>query len=709
MKPQLKPTKLELNPTLTHRTLLGAAAAALLLSGSLYAGGPYPPDNWPTNIDASKKVHYIVVDSAFGAPNGNPNWTQSLGFVVGGDQTTIDLVVCGATPTFTAKRSSTIPGYINIFDTAFAEWNSIPQVDVLVQVYGDLSVLNPANTTQARTWQIREGTTGSSLETGNTITQPLYATNAYNLKWNWILFSITNKVVNDGFGTNRYIGSIPAGSAAGGSQYSGVNGGTLRFGGSSAQNYLNGVTIHAIAFAEAGAFGTTNDVNQFEPPTVVPCDPVPDSNLVGIDFNAGVTNNLQIVETDNTVSLVTGVGPMGDQRKAIVPNGVYLNFGILNNYLGKPCNPNIAVKVCVDFYDDPAFAGAGVTFGPESYATDPLGCNPGIYPTTGWYAMQGTGQWVRKSWTIGGVNLLGVNTAPLTGGPRFFGNQPVAVSRFYMAALRTSGPLAGQDPLADCYPDPLICQGVYGNYAELDLANSVTNGLDLGNNSGDQTYVVETAGPAGDKRLSVRGNSPTTYNLNFAIVTNALGPTSQGNLHLAMFVTYYDDPALTGQGFRPQVWKKDYVGSVILAFMDPPQNIVLQGTDKWRDAYWEIGAIRLDGVNQSPQAAARFECDSPIHISRVRYQVVRPCGPTAGQNPFFNPVSLLAAPDTNALVRLSWPYHAPQAQLQGAATLGPPWSNLTNLPAIEGGESSVVRLAPTNSDIQFFRLFLTPQ
>lgn len=708
MKAKLKWIASRQHPRLQAHAL---TMLSLVLAASAYAAGPYPPDFWPTNIDASKKVHYIVVDNAFGAPDGNTNWTQSLGFVVGGDQTTTDVTICGATPTFTGKRSSTIPGYINIFDTAFADWNSVPQVDVLVQVYGDTSLLRlPPNSSVCRVWSIREGTTGSALETGNSINQPPPATNIVNLKWNWVLFSITNKVVNDGTGTNRYIGSIPAGSASG-SQYSGVNNGTLRFGASSSDSYLNGVTVHAVAFAEAGAFGTTNDINQFEPPSVVVCDPVPDSNLVGIDFNAGVTNNLQIVETDNTMSPVTGVGPAGDQRKAIVPNGPYYNFGILNNYLGKPCNPNITVKVCVDFYDDPAFAGGGIMFGPESYATDPLGCNPpGIYPTSGQYVMQGTGQWIRKSWTIGGVNLLGINTAPLTGGPRFIATAPVAISRFYMAALRTTGPLAGQDPLADCYPDPLICQGVYGNYVELDLANSVTNGLDLGNNGGDQTYVVETAGPANDQRLSVRGNSAPTYNLNFAIVTNALGPTSQDNLHLAILVTYYDDPALAGQGFRPQVWKKQQSGSIILAFMDPPQNIVLQGTDKWRDAYWEIGAIRLDGVNQSPQAAARFECDSPIHFSRVRYQVVRPCGPTAGQNPFFVPVTLGVGPETNALVKLTWPYHAPQVQVQAIPALGQPWSSfLLGTNTVEGGETSVLRFGPTNSDNQFFRLVLTPQ
>ena len=50
----------------------------------------------------------------------------------------------------------------------------------------------------------------------------------------------------------------------------------------------------------------------------------------------------------------------GDKRRAVRPNGVFLNFGITDNYLGQPCNDPRAVKVCLDFYDDPAFAGLDV-------------------------------------------------------------------------------------------------------------------------------------------------------------------------------------------------------------------------------------------------------------------------------------------------------------------------------------------------------------
>jgi hypothetical protein len=672
--------------------------------------GPFPADNWPTTIDPAKTVHYFVVDNALEAPN--PNWNPSISIGSGGDQATVNTSAKG----FTALKATST--YVNIADSAFYEWNISPTIDILVQVYGDDTLMIPPELATARVWRFREGTTGvpgcpTGPGSGPTVNgAPLPTENLHNFKWNWILFQITNQPIiicatNDT--GNRRVGFVPEGST-GNTNNGGVNGGTIRLGAVNPANWT-GLIFRAVAFGEAGAFGTPENINQFEPPDAVACDPVPDTNLAGVDYHAGVTNYLQVMnDSDQTVNFLASVGPSSDLRKAVIPLGQYLNFGILSNYLGEPCNPNVTIKVCVDFYDDPIFVGQGVQFGPEAYATDGTGVNPPeIYPATGLFVLQGTGQWIRKSWTISGVNLLGVNTAPLTGGPRFICvGASVAVSRFYVAVLRTTGPLAGQDPLADCYADPLICQGAYGNYAELDLAKDIKNGLDVGDNSGDQTTVIETAGPAGDQRLSVRGNSLPSYYVNFVILTNALGPTSQGNVHLAITVTYYDDPALAGQGFRPQVWKKESGGLVNFAFFDAPQNLILQGTDTWRDAYWEIGAVHLSGVNQSPQAAARFEMGGPIHISRVQYAVIRPCGPTAGVNLLENKVRITSAPETNAMVRLTWPYQAPQAALQGLPAVGANWSNFPGTPVLEGGGLSVLRFSPTNSSQQFFRLLITP-
>ena len=572
-------------------------------------------------------------------------------------------------------------------------------------MYGDANVLrSTADPYQGRRFQFLTGTLPTDVF--STVYGGLFTTNAYNSKWNWLMFTITNNFQSNL--VDRLVGSLRT-NLVGTAPFGGINGGTIRIQGP--DNNATGLSIRAAAFGQHGVFGTAPDINQFAPPSGA-CPPVVDVNLVGIDFNAGYTNYLQVINDPNTsqdVTFVNDVGPVGDKRKAVMPNNYYLNFGIVSNYLGQPCNDNVSVKVCVDYYDDPAFAGAGVQFGPQSYAIDNLG-DLASYPSTGLANLQGSGQWLRQSWVIPNVNLIGVSTAPLTGGPQFVSiNGQVAVSRFYMEAIRTTGPLAGQDPLADCYPDPNICFGVYGNYAELDLVNGITDGLDLGTSSGDQTYVVETAGPPTDQRNSVRPDSAPAYYLNFQILTNALGPTTQGNLHLAMVITYYDDPALAGQGFRPQVWKNQGATGTSFAYMNAPQNMMLQGTGKWRDAYWEIGTVSLDGVNQAPQAAARFECDSPIHICRVRYWVIRPCGPTAGQNLLSSKVPLTVAPDTNSLLKVSWPYLAPQAALESTPALGGAWSPFAGTPAVEGGDQAVLRLGPTNGTSQFFRLNLTPQ
>jgi hypothetical protein len=707
------------------RIIISSALAVLTLAGTTFAAGPYSPTNWPPTIDPIKKVHYAVTDADPGFTVPNDNWTNSLFWVSGSDSLFVDQQVCGPVVTFTGKKATAT--LINIADYDWQAWNTNATIDILVQVYGDDTVMIPTALTSTRVWRFREGTTGTLAcppGTGTqskTINGAAVATNIYNFKWNWLLFQITNEPVficatNSG---NRWLGSVNPGSG-GDTTYGGINGGTMRMVPVSPANWT-GLIIHALAWGESGAFGNPADVNLFEPAAVVPCDPVPVQNLVGIDFNAGVTNYLQVMnDLDQTVTYTTSAGPAGDLRKAVIPVGSYLNFGILSNRLGQPCNPNAVMKVCVDFYDDPVFAGQGFQFGPESYAADKFGgtCAPNAaYPSSGLHTLEGTGQWVRRSWTIADVNLYGVNTAPLTGGPRFVCiGLPVAVSRFEMAALRTTGPLAGQDPLVDCYVDPLICAGVYGNYAELNLGTNsvgegaITDGLDLGSNTGDQHYVLEEAGPVGDRRPAVRATDLSEYNLNFTILTNALGPVTQGNVHLAIVITYYDDPALAGKGFRPRVYYKEFGGTTSLAFLDGA-NIVLQGTGQWRDAYWEIGSIYLSGVGQSAAAARllheNLSDTQGICINRVRYAVVRPCGASAGQNPLLNKVSLTAGAETNALVKLNWPYRAPQARLQGCSSLGGAWSNVPGTPAVEGGDQSVLRLSPTNNS-QFYRVTITP-
>ncbi len=675
---------------------LGALGSALLGTGLLAQTGPFDPESWPATVDPNKIVHFVVTDGTLAPPEGSWTWYEgALQILTGGDQVTQNTTIGG----HDAKKVT--GNYLNIADTEYAEWADDEFIDILVQVYGDAALFTSQG--QPRDFVFLTGVL-PDLEwpVGGQI-----PVEARNQRWNWVLFRIPNDLRPSG--DSRYVGSIPA-NAQGGYTYGGVNGGTIRF------ETVPNLIVRVVAFGEQGAFGAPEDINKFLPPET--CDPEPETNLVGIDLDAETADHLVVLnDGDQTVTFQTNVGPATDQRRAVCPDGQYLNFGITDNYLGKPCNDAQAIKVCVDFYDDPMFAGAGVQFGPEAYATDALGATA-TYPAEQRQVLVGTGQWIRRSWIVPAVNLKGVNTGSLTGGPRLISeNGAVCVSRCEMAVLRTgSHPLAGIDPLEDCVSDPAICTDAYGNYAELDLANGVSNGLGLGSSGGDQMMIEEEAGPAADRRRAIRpahddGTPGFEHQyLNFAILDEALGPNSQPPAHLAICVTYYDDPLLAGAGFKPDVYITERFGNSTFGFTPDTYFVTLTGSDQWLDAYWEIPDVKFNGVNQGPQAAARFSVNDKICVTRVRYGVIRPCGPNAGVNPLQAckpsvPLQLGVTDDGQGpTLRLQWPVAAAGFVLQTTGDLAQPqWQTVGNAPVIEGG--NYVFTAPPEAGPAFYRLY----
>jgi hypothetical protein len=652
--------------------------------------GPFDPESWPPTINPNKIVHYAVTDAGLAAPGAQ--WQAGvLTILSGGDQETSDLTIGG-------HQAKKVTGaYLNIADASYPTWADHEFIDILVQVYGDGALFSPAG--EPRDFAFLTGI----LPDVNAPVGGQIPVEARNQRWNWVLFRIPNAVrPSDG---QRYVGSIPA-NAQGSYQAGGVNGGTIRF-----QSVPN-LIVRVVAFGEEGAFGEPDAINRFLPPEV--CDPEPETNLVGIDIDTGVANHVVVLnDQDQPVFYDDNIGPPNDLRRAVGGFGDYLNFAVTDDYLGKPCNEPRTVKVCVDFYDDPSFAFGDVRFGPEAYATDDTGGIAFVQPGTR-HSMRGTGQWVRRSWTIASVNLSGVNNGLLTGGPRFIAeNGLVYVSRFEMAVLRTGNhPLAGQDPLADCVEDPNICTDLYGQYAELDLATGVSNGLEVGTSGGDQEMIVAEAGPAGDRRLAVRpahddgsGGAPHHY-LNFAIMDEALGPSSQPPAHLAICVTYYDDPALAGAQLRPEVYITERNGSQSFGFTPTSFYVTLNGSDEWRTAYWEIPDVKFNGVNQGPQAAARFQVTGKIFVSRVRYAVIRPCGPMAGVNlleecrPPDRPLLRFGLGGADIL-RLSWPM-AGGFRIEAATTLSAPdWQEVPGTPTVDG-DDQVMELPMEGT--RFYRL-----
>ncbi|MBN1420341.1 MAG: hypothetical protein JXP34_16290 [Planctomycetes bacterium] len=598
------------------RWLVSIAALALSLcqGSALFAQGPYDPEDWPLPFDETRIVHYVSTDSMF--PPAGPSWIENgLQILTGGDQVTEAITIGG-------HNGVQVTGsYLNVKDPNYAEWADDEVIDILVQVYGDEALFGAGGA--ERTFTFLTGVLPNlNFPSGGSI-----PVDCKNKKWNWILFRIPNADRGDG---TRFVGSIPAnpqGDYSGG----GVNGGTIRF------EAVPGLKVRLVAFGEQGAFGEPADINVCE--TGEECPPEPETNLVWIDIDADTSDHLVLLDDgDQLTTIEEEVGPADDLRRAAIPDGVYMNFGITDNYLGEPCNDPRAVKICVEFYDDPNLIGT--SFGPEAYATDDMG-GVAFVASDRYHILMGTDAWIRRSWVVPSVCLAGINTTPLTGGPRlYFNGGQVPVSKVSLAILRTgTHPLAGQDPLEDCYADPFICTDAYGNYAELDFELGIRDGLAPGTSGGDQEMIVEEAGPGGDRRMAVRpafddGTPGFAHNfLNFSIVGEPFGPSSQPNAHLAICVTYYDDPALAGATFRPEVYQVERNGALTLGFTDPSIALALEGTDAWREAYFEIQEIKFNGVNQGPQAAARFALSGKIFFTTIRYGVIRPCGPFAGENP----------------------------------------------------------------------------
>ncbi len=678
-------------PAMKIPALLASVASLFLVlmpAASVRAQtGPFPPDAWPPLANGAATVHYAVVGEAFGPPVGSTGWNPTLQILSGGDQETAAATL-GGLAGLRATQS-----YLNIADAEYTAWAEEPELDILLQVYGDAAVLggdgNPRN------FNFLLGALPAlTAPVGGQI--PL---EGRNFKWNWVLFRVPNNTRGDG---GRFVGTLPP-DVIGASQNGGVNGGTIRL-----ESVAN-LAVRAVAFGPSGAFGEPADINLFAPPDV--CDPEPATNYAFFDVAAGTSQELTLLsDGDQTSTVEMNIGPAGQKRTAARPLGTYLNFGITNNYLGQPCNPPATLKICVEYFDDAA--ATGFSFGPEAFATDAAG-TPGFAPAANYATLAGTNRWVRQSWVVPGVNLKGINTGALTGGVRFaFVGGPVSISRFDLAVLREGNhPLAGQDPLANCFRDPAVCEGTYGSDAEMDLAEGLFDGLAPGSSGGDQEMVQEEAGPPEDRRFSVRaaltdGTAGFNHNyLNFAITDTRFGPTTQPNARLAVVLTYYDDPALAGRTFRPEVYiRENPNGSTSFAFLPASQGTTLQGSGRWLDSYVEIPDVKFAGVNQGPQAAARFVVDGKIAISRVRYAVIRTCGPQAGANALEASKPPLGVGRTAAGgIRFNWiAGHNWNLQFTDAFAPGS-WQPVAEAPVVENFEN-VLELPASEPAARFYRL-----
>ena len=225
---------------------------------------------------------------------------------------------------------------------------------------------------------------------------------------------------------------------------------------------------------------------------------------------------------------------------------------------------------------------------------------------------------------------------------------------------------------------------------------------------------MEEAGPVQERRMSVRPafddgtpGFPHMY-MNFAILDEVFGPSTQPNAHLSLCVTYYDNPELAGATFRPEVYQRDVGALTTFGFTPDDEVITLEGSDQWKEAYFEIPEIKFNGVNQGPQAAARFVLSDKIHFTRIRYGVLRPCGPFAGINPLEDckpqeaPTLVLALDDTGTIT-LQWAGDSTSFTLESTTELlEAAWTPIDATPILSNGISSIT--LPPEAPSAYFRL-----
>ena len=264
------------------------------------------------------------------------------------------------------------------------------------------------------------------------------------------------------------------------------------------------------------------------------------------------------------------------------------------------------MKLGLEVYDDPALTGTQLM--PAQFATDAQGDLASYAGSP--YTLTGTGKWLKLAFYIAGVDLVGVGTAPLTGGPTLsFVGSPPFIDRVELGIIRTgTNALAGQDPAPDYFMNPLICTTDYGYYAEWDPENGDTNNVTPGSSGGDQVMVVQLAGPTNDLRVAEAPASGNQF-LQFALLNNVFGPSLQDNANIAILLTYYDDPNLKGAGIGLNAYNS-YVNGVATIIGAPPAPYnalaILQGTGKWVDAYFYLPNADFIGVNQGPQSVCRM-------------------------------------------------------------------------------------------------------
>jgi len=193
-------------------------------------------------------------------------------------------------------------------------------------------------------------------------------------------------------------------------------------------------------------------------------------------------------------------------------------------------------------------------------------------------------------------------------------------------------------------------------------------------------------------------------------LNNVFGPNLQDNANVSIQLTYYDDPNLAGAQLALNAYYSFVNGiATIIGGPPPPYNVpaVLRGTGQWVDANFYLPNVDFQGVNQGPQSVVRLATTPAvatnvdtgvIFVSRIRYDVIRPCGPFQG----IDMLQLISIQQTNQVVpKVIW---FGTATLQAAVTPSGPYTNILSVMNVMANSYTPPVIKPS----QFFRLLYPP-
>ena len=256
-------------------------------------------------------VRVVFLLSAIPANKG-ANFKETLSVLNGGDQANEDVTLAGKQ----LKSNDSIHEFCRFRIHYLPD---VPVIDVLVLYFANAESINTDVGFLLGIVGNQKGYSGGPLE-------------SLADQYQWHVFRVDNSEKRAG--NTAAIDPLPTGS-----DFGGVNGGTIRF-----ENVTN-LTVRAVAFGPEGAFGDPAKINQI---TTVEFNPDNYPNVAewnpskgiknGVDIYRETTGDQVVVESDN-------IGPAGDKRKAAKPADQYMNWEILNQFFGPTSQPSTVLKL----------------------------------------------------------------------------------------------------------------------------------------------------------------------------------------------------------------------------------------------------------------------------------------------------------------------------------------------------------------------------